>query len=56
MKINYNEEAVKTLTKEEFLENQKHHAKDTDLSADYDKIVGAEKKVAATVPKKPEKE
>lgn len=53
MYIGYNEEAVKGMTKEEFLENQKHHAKDTDLVADYERIVG--KKEKAEKPKEPAK-
>lgn len=36
--INYNEDWVRSVTKNEFLENQKHHSNDTDLSADYDRI------------------
>jgi hypothetical protein len=46
--IRYNEESVKTMTKEQFLENQKHHANDTDLEADYLKICPPKSKKAET--------
>jgi hypothetical protein len=53
--IVYNHEAVKSMTKEEFLEMHQHLAEHTDLSADYDKIVPPKKEKPSAPAKKPAK-
>jgi hypothetical protein len=52
MEIGYNEAAVKEMTKEQFLEQMQHHAEDTDLSADYDRIAGKKEKAEKKAEKK----
>lgn len=51
--IGYNEKWVKSVSLKEFLEHQAHHEKDTDLTADYERITGKkEAKIAPKVNKK----
>lgn len=40
--ISFNKEAVKKLSKANFLKQHEHHADDVDLSATYDEIKGKE--------------
>lgn len=39
MEVNINKEAVKTMTKEQFVGMMQHHKDDVDLEVEYDKIV-----------------
>jgi hypothetical protein len=55
MIINFNKEWVKTVTKKQFVEAQKHWAKDCDLEAEYDKIVPPKEKGSEPGAKEPEK-
>jgi hypothetical protein len=52
MHIGYNKEWVKGMSLEEFKSHQKHHAKDTDLDADYIANGGKPKKAAKEPDKK----
>lgn len=47
MVINWNEAAVKSMTKEQFIADHQHYKDDVDLDKEYDKIVPP-KKVKAT--------
>lgn len=38
IQISFNEEWVRSVSKKEFLENEKYHADNIDLSAEYDRI------------------
>jgi hypothetical protein len=55
MEVNINHAAVKTMSKEQFVEMMQHHKADIDLESEYDKIVPPTKKAEAKAPAKNEK-
>lgn len=43
MEVNINKEAVKSMSKQQFVDMMQHHKGDIDLEAEYDKIIPTKK-------------